>query len=147
MFQHSEPALLLAVKPSQRLKLMIILIHVLALAASMANDLDIGFKLALITAISLKAWFTLKRLKNKPYSIKYTENLGWQISKDRDLVSIEILNSTVVTAFAIFLHYKDNSQPHFLGTRLKQTRLILNDALADEDYRHLIVKLKITHIK
>ena len=147
MSQPSEPALLFVIKPSHRLTLMIILIHTLALAASMVNDLDLTFKLGLITAISLKGWFTLKRLKNEHYTIKQTEALGWQISKDHNLVSIDILNSTVVTPFAIFLHYREHAQLGFETTRTKQTRLILNDALVNEDYRYLIVKLKITHIK
>ena len=147
MPQQSEPALLLAIKPSQRLRWLVILIHGLALAASLDNDLDLIFKLELLTVICLQGWLTLKRLKNEHYSLKHTEALGWQLSKDHDLVSIEILNSTVVTAFALFLHYKERSQPHAQSSQAKQTRLLLNDALADEDYRRLIVKLKITHIK
>jgi len=144
MPQHTETALLLAIKPSQHLIALVIIIHVLALGASIANDLDLAFKLGLIAVIGLHAWLTIKRLKNEAYTIKYTEALGWQLSKDPDLVSIEILNSTVVTPFAIFLHYKESSQPSFRITRTKQTRLILNDALTDEDYRCLVVKLKIT---
>ena len=107
MPQHTEASLLLAIKPSHHLKALIIIIHVLALGASIANDLDLAFKLGLITVISLQGWLTIKRLKNEAYTIKYTEALGWQLSKDQDLVSIEILNSTVVTTFAIFLHYKE----------------------------------------
>jgi toxin CptA len=147
MHKPSEATLLFVIKPSHRLKLMIILIHALALAASMANDLDLTFKLGLITAICIKGWFTLKRLKNEHYTLKYSESLGWQISKDPNLVSIEILNSTVITTSAIFLHYKERSEPRFQLSPAKQTRLILNDALANEDYKHLLVKLKITHIK
>ncbi len=147
MLQHSEPALLLAIKPSQRLKLMIILIHALALAASVANDSGLLFKLGLVIIICLHSYLTVKRLKDDYYTIKYTEALGWQISKDHDLVSIEILSSTVVTTFALFLHYKESPQLHPRTTPPKQARLILNDALSNEDFRHLIVKLKITHIK
>jgi len=32
-------------------------------------------------------------------------------------------------------------------TQEKHSHLILNDTLSDEDFRRLIVKLKITHIK
>ncbi len=147
MPQHTEPSLLLAIKPSHHLKALVIIIHVLALGASIANDLDLAFKLGLITIIGLQAWLTIKRLKNEAYTIKYTEALGWQLSKDQDLVSIEILNSTVITTFAIFLHYKERSPSNFRSPGAKQTRLILNDALSDDDYRCLLVKLKITHIK
>jgi hypothetical protein len=147
MPQHTEASLLLAIKPSHHLKALIIITHALALGASIANDLDLAFKLGLITVISLQGWLTIKRLKNEAYTIKYTEALGWQLSKDQDLVSIEILNSTIVTTFAIFLHYKERSPSNFKTPRAKRTRLILNDALSDEDYRCLLVKLKITHIK
>jgi toxin CptA len=145
MPQHTEASLLLAIKPSHHLKALIIITHALALGASIANDLDLAFKLGLITVISLQGWLTIKRLKNEAYTIKYTEALGWQLSKDQDLVSIEILNSTIVTTFAIFLHYKERSPSNFKTPRAKRTRLILNDALSDEDYRCLLVKLKITH--
>jgi toxin CptA len=147
MFQHSEPPLLLIIKPSLSLTVLVILIHALALVASMANDLNLTFKLGLISCICLQGWLTVKHLKNEPYTIQYTETLGWQISKGHELVSIKILNSTVVTTFAIFLHYKENSQPQCSMSPAKQTCLILNDALAEEDYRRLIVKLKITYIK
>ena len=147
MPQQSEPALLIAIKPSHRLRAILILIHTLAFAASMANDLGLIFKLGLITLICLQGWLAVKRLENEQYTLKYTESLGWQLSKDHDLVSIEILDSTVLTPFAIFLHYREHAQPRFRTTRSKQTRLILSDALANEDYRHLFVKLKITHIK
>jgi len=138
---------MLVINPSYRFKVLVILIHALALAASMANDLSLTFKLGLISCIFLQGWLTVKHLKNEPYTIQYTETLGWQISKGHELVSIKILNSTVVTTFAIFLHYKESSKPQFSMSRSKQTRLILNDALAEEDYRRLIVKLKITYIK
>jgi len=147
MPQQPESTLLLVINTSNRLRAIVILIHVLALGASIANDLALIFKLGLITAICLQGWLTVKHLKKENYTIKYSEALGWQLSKDYDLVSIEILNSTVVTPFAIFLHYKVSSQPDFLIKRTKQTRLILNDMLPDGDYRHLLVKLKITHIK
>jgi len=147
MHQQPEPTLFLVINTSNRLIATVILIHALALGASVANDLALIFKLGLITAICLQGWLTVKHIKNEHYTIKYTEAFGWQLSKDYDLVSIEILNSTVVTAFAIFLHYKVSSQPHTPIKRIKQTRLILNDMLPDGDYRRLLVKLKITHIK
>jgi hypothetical protein len=147
MPQQPEPALLLAIKPSHRLRAILILIHALAFTASMTNDLGLIFKLGLITIICLQGWLAVKRLKNEQYTLKYTESLGWQLLKDHDLVSIEILDSTVLTPFVIFLHYRERLQLGFRTTRAKQTRLILSDALANQDYRHLIVKLKITHRK
>jgi len=147
MLQHPEPALLLVIKPSLHLRTLVLLIHALAIGASLANDLSLVFKSALIIGTCLQGWITLKHLQHNQFTIKYTDSIGWQISNEHDLVAIEILNSTVITPFAIFLHYKKNSLSSIKITRRKHSRLILDDALADEDFRRLIVKLKITHIK
>ena len=147
MPQHPEPSLLLRIKPSQQLKALVLLIHALALGASLANDLSLVFKSILIIGTCLQGWITLKHSKNNQLTIKYTDTIGWQISKDHDLAAIEILNSTVVTPFAIFLHYKKSCLLSIKTTQEKHSHLILNDTLSDEDFRRLIVKLKITHIK
>ncbi len=108
--------------------------HVLALGSSISNALPIEVKLALSTGICLHLWFSIKRLTSKPYIIKHTEEFGWEISDGNDFESIQILNSTVTTVFAIFLHFNKNAH--------KQSLLILNDALTEDDYRRLIVRLK-----
>ena len=46
-----------------------------------------------------------------------------------------------------FLHFKYRSQAQSMKFAHKKTLLVLSDALADEDYRCLIVKLKTTAIK
>lgn len=131
-----DPSLLLALKPSRRLKHLIVFMHVLALAACAANSLPIAVKLGLSAAICMHLWFTVKRLKSEHHSIKHTEALGWEVSSgSNDFESVRILNSTVITTFAIFLHIRSQNAG-------KQAMLILNDALSEDDYRRLIVKLK-----
>jgi len=131
-----EPSLLLAFKPSERLKQLLIFMHVLALGACAANSLPIVVKLGLATAICMNFWFGVKHLKNEHHGIKHTEALGWEASSNsNDFESIQILDSTVITIFAIFLHIKSQNAG-------KQAILILNDALNEDDYRRLIVKLK-----
>lgn len=134
MPKKHEPSLLVELKPSQRLKQLLIIMHMLALASSIANALPIIVKLALLTGIYMHLQFIIKRLKNEPYKIKHTEAWGWEVSSGDDFKSIQILNSTVITLFAIFLHF--NNHEH------KQSVLIVNDALNEDDYRRLIVKLK-----
>lgn len=108
--------------------------HALALGSSIANALPIAVKLTLLTGICLHLRFMIKRLKGGPYKIKHTEALGWEVSDGNDFKSIQVLNSTVITIFAIFLHFTDNAR--------KQSVLIVNDALSEDDYRRLIVRLK-----
>jgi len=108
--------------------------HVLALGSSIANALPLAIRLSLSAGICLHLWFSMKRLTRKTYSIKHTEAFGWEIADGNDFESIQILNSTVITTFAIFLHFNKNTH--------KQSLLILNDALTEDDYRRLIVRLK-----
>ncbi len=133
--KHELP-LLLELKPSKQLKWLLVVMHVLALGSSIANALPIPIKLALLTGICLHLWFVINRLENQQHKIKQSEALGWEISDGNDFEPIQILNSTVITVFAIFLHFNKNAH--------KQAVLIANDALSEDDYRRLIVRLKTT---
>ena len=134
MPKKHEPSLLLELKPSQRLKRLLVVIHTLALGSSIANTLPLAVKSALLVGICIHLYFAVKRLKSGQYNIKHTETSGWEISDGNDFKSVQILNSTVITVFAIFLHFNHNTH--------KQSLLILNDALTEDDYRRLIVRLK-----
>ncbi len=147
MPKEYNTTLLLALKPSRRLKKMVVFIHVLALVASVANALGFTVKIGLCALIGLHCWLTVRRLNTENYTIKHTEALGWELSKGGGFTSIEILKSTVITIFSLFLHFKYRSQSPSIKLADKKTLLILSDALAEEDYRCLIVKLKTTAIK
>ena len=107
--------------------------HILALAASIANALPVAAKLPLSAGICLHFYFAVRALKNTQVKIKHTAASGWEISDANDFKSVQILNSTVITLFAIFLHFSGNG---------KQSVLIVSDALSADDYRRLIVRLK-----
>ncbi len=134
MPRKHEPSLLVELKSSKRLKWLLIVMHALALGSSIANTLPMTVKLALLTGICMHLRFVISRLKNEQYKIKHTEALGWEVSNGNDFKSIQILNSTVVTLYAIFLHFNKNAH--------KQSVLIVNDALSEDNYRRLIVRLK-----
>lgn len=134
MSKKLDPSLLLELKPSKQLKRLLVVMHALALGSSIANALPVAVKLALLTGICMHLRFMIKRIKTGQYKIKHTEALGWKISGGGDFESIQILNSTVITVFAIFLHFNKNAR--------KQSLLIANDALSEDDYRRLIVRLK-----
>ena len=147
MPKEHKAALLLALKPSKRLKKMLILVHALALAASMANALALSIKAGLFALIGLHCWWTVRRINAEHYTIRHTEALDWELSEGYGFASIEILKSTVVTTQTLFLHYKHRSQVQSRKPGHKKSLLVLNDALADEDNRCLIVKLKTAAIK
>jgi toxin CptA len=129
-----ETLLLAELKPSKRLKQLLIIIHVLTLASTLANALPVAVKLAILTGICLNFLFVINNLKGERYTIKHTEALGWEIADGNGFESIQVLNSTVITVFAIFLHFNKNAH--------KQSVLIMNDALSEDDYRRLVVRLK-----
>lgn len=134
MPKKHEPPLSVELQPSRRLKQVLVTMHLLALASSIANALPVIVKLALVIGIGLHLYFVLARLKSDQYVIKHSETSGWEIASDNDFKPIQILNSTVITLFAIFLHFNKNAH--------KQSVLIVNDALNEDDYRRLIVRLK-----
>jgi hypothetical protein len=120
-------------KPSKKIRHLLIVIHVLALGAGIANTLPFVLKLGIAALIGLNFRLNFHRLKIERRKIKYTEKLGWEISDGDDFETVEILKSSVITATFIFLQMQD-----------KPTVLIASDALSEDDYRQLIVKLKIT---
>ena len=147
MAYKSESGLLLTIKPSRRLNKTVVFIHTLALGAGMANALAFAVKIGLVILICGHCWLTVRRLNAEHYILKHTDASGWQLSEGNDFTSIEVLKSTVMTTRALFLHFKYATQIQSWAVSHKKTRLILNDALTDEDYRRLIVKLKTTAIK
>ena len=147
MSDKYQTALLLTLKPSRRLKKLVIFIHTIALGAGMANALAFAIKISLFALIGIHCWLTVRRLNAERHTIKYTEALGWEISEGCDFASVEVLKSTVITTQALFLHFKHNSQSQSWKPVHKKTLLVLSDALTEEDYRCFIVKLKTTAIK
>jgi toxin CptA len=147
MSHKSEFGLLLIIKPSKRLKKAIICVYLLALGAAMANALDVVVKISLCAMICAHGGLTARRLNAENHAIRHSEALGWEILEGRDFVPIEILKSTVMTTFALFLHFKHGSQASSWMPVRKKTWLVLNDALAENDYRRLIVELKTTALK
>jgi hypothetical protein len=130
--KHGAP-FVVELKPSKNLQRLIIVIHVIALSAGIVNSLPMVVKLTLAALIGLNFKINFPQSKIEQRKIRYTEKLGWEISEGGDFEVVEILKSTVVTTVFIFLQMHN-----------KPTILIANDALREDDYRQLIVKLKMT---
>jgi hypothetical protein len=157
-----EAPLLVKLKPSARLKRLTWIMHGLALMACLANTLPIIIKAALFTVIFLQLWYVMKRPRPELLAIGHTETRGWEISSGGSHIeAVRILPSTVITIAVIFLHYEvQNSVVDYIprnpgifkGRRIlkgssKKNLLVLSDALSEDDYRRLIVKLKTSTIK
>jgi hypothetical protein len=130
--KHCTP-FIAELKPSIKLQRLVIASHLIALAAGIANALPFTLKLCIATLIGLHFKMRFPSLKTERRNIRYTEKLGWEISEQGDFEAAVILKSTVISTFFIFLHIQN-----------KPSILIANDALNEDDYRQLIVKLKMT---
>lgn len=137
MSAKTETPLRLELKCSKHLINIMIFMCASALLASTMNSLPVTVKAVLFIAIVLYGSVELTRLRTQQYCLEHIET-GWRLAAGHEFAEIEILPSTVVSTVAIFLHYKTEKIP-------KQSLLIFSDALAKDDYRQLIVRLKITH--
>ncbi|MDP2903583.1 MAG: hypothetical protein Q8N96_10825 [Methylovulum sp.] len=152
MFKKKESPLCLNPKPSGRLKRIIVVVRMLALAACLSNALPITVKGFLFAMTYVCFAELVKRLKNGHYAIKYSDASGWEFSTCKGCFEdVRILPSTVVTKYALFLHIESRQKNPLNNTALKgtnkKTALILADTLSDDEYRCLIVKLITTAIK
>jgi xanthine/uracil/vitamin C permease (AzgA family) len=130
--KHGAP-FVAELKPSKKLQRLTIVIHVIALGASLVNALPLAVKLAIAAVIGLNFKANFPQLKNEQRKIRHTEKLGWEISEGSEFEAVILLPSTIVTTFLIFLHIEN-----------KPAILVANDALSTDDYRQLLVKLKMT---
>jgi predicted membrane protein len=135
-FKKYSP-LLLELNHSAYLLRLIAVIHALALVACVVNSLPFLIKGVMFVVIAIHYYFQAKQLNAKQYIIKHTETAGWELSTGGEFVAVAVLPSTVISTVAIFLHLKTES-------KARQNLVIASDALAENDYRRLIVHLKTT---
>ena len=90
-------------------------------------------KLAVAVLIMGDYWLNRSCRRNEDREIAYSEKTCWQIISHGQVKKVTILPSTVITTWLIFLH-----------TRELAPILIAKDSLGEDDFRRLIVKLKIT---
>ena len=147
MSQLPKPDLVFTVGFSRCLIKWVVFIHGLALVASVANPLQAWVKVGLLLSVSISAWLTVRRLLLQSDTIKYSEIFGWHIRVANKMAIIDILPSTVITNYALFLHFKTRTDTQSWLDRRTQTRLIFYDALSIDEFRCLIVKLKTSAIK
>lgn len=122
-----------SVGPSRYLKQALLAGHGLALTACLLSGLPWPGKLLLILALPVHLYFAVKDADRQSVLIRYLEGSGWQIDDE----PVTVLPSTVLTPFAIWLHFKP--QP-----ARRRAFLIVKDAMPEAEFRRLTVKLKIS---
>ena len=130
--KHGKP-FFAELKPSKTLRKLIIAVHLLALGASIANAFPIIVKCGALMLVALNFTMAYRPLLTESRKIKCSAKGNWEIAWENDFESVDILKSTVISPFCVFLHLKQ-----------KPAILIVHDALEKSDYRELVVKLKMT---
>lgn len=117
---------------------MLVITHGLAGFASLANGLPWLYKLAVFTFVGISFYSYLCRYYFQFQSYQISNNsVGWQLAVIADdFQTIQILPSSVITVWLIVLHFR-------LENGKFQSLVLLNDALESQDYRALVVALKI----
>ncbi|MDD5126321.1 protein YgfX [Methylovulum sp.] len=154
MLKKHNVSLHLTLKPSMRLKWLLGLVHLLALFACLSSFLPVISQFALTLMLAVHFRVTSARSKNNRHTINYSRASGWRIAKNDGVVAVEILPTTVITTYAVFLHVEIkgtdahiSSVAPFLRRKKRQSILIAADMLSDDDYRRLVVTLKTAAIK
>ncbi len=125
-----------ALKPSRIFQRLNLCLHLIAFSACLANALSIQLKLLISVLVIVSFIGTRRTLNSESRIIKLTDKSGWGLISQNSNDAIEILGSSVITTFAIFLHLKN-----------KVPLVIFHDAMNEEAFRQLIVKLKISYRK
>lgn len=137
MLKKYEIPHLFEIKPSRCLVYWLLLIHLLAIVGIALSGLALVLQLIFGVLVALSLTFYL-RYTNTQATFKHSV-LGWeQLTSEDDFCAIEILPTTFISTRFITLHFRaKNGQ--------KNTRFICYDSLATDDYRRLLVALKINN--
>jgi hypothetical protein len=105
----------------------------------LANGLAIELKLLLIATVGIHFSLIYPRFQQQIVTIKHQESSGWAI----DDVAVRVLASTTLCQFVVFLNFINQSKPR----SRPQSVLVFCDALNEDDFRQLVVRLKISFIQ
>lgn len=123
-------------RPSRLLGRLIVSAHFLAVSACGLSSLPVALKASLMAVIGLHLGWQVWIDGQRPPDIVYGERRGWEL----DGQPIEVLASTVVSQYMVFLHYR-----YTLGNGARQrSAVMVFDAFDEEGYRGFVAQLKTT---
>lgn len=138
MIQNLPLSQSFAIKPSKQHEKLLNVLHVLAILACAVSGMEVVFKTALIGSILVLKVMANGSRQSGIYQLRFTDFSGWEMAFEHNHYNrVTISESTVVTAFAIFLHCNMQNQT-------SKTLLIANDSLSKNDFRRLIVRLRLS---
>lgn len=139
MSKKSATAQLFSVNKSRLLIRWLIFTHTLAAFAGLANGLPWVYKIIAVLLVLCSLFIYLRRYhyQFQPYQLKYNEDASWSVAfRNNEFQTVQLLPTSVITAWLIVLHFR-------LQSGKFQSLVIFNDALNSQNYRSLIVTLKI----
>lgn len=137
MPKTTEPASHFVIGRSRLMTLIIDSLHTLSISACWLNALLFIHSLMLSLLVTLSWIFHHKACKADSTYLRYTASHGWAISfENEDYLPIEIKPTTVTGRLLTVLHFKFEKRSNIL--------VIFKDAMTANNYRRLIVLLKIS---
>lgn len=137
MPKNMEIAAQFAIGSSTLLSLAIDSMHVLAVSACWLNELPIFYKFTFFILAAASWIFQRKACKANKLYLRYTPTNGWAISFDgTGYLDVKINPTTVVGMMVTILHFNLDSRG--------KTIVVVKDAMIEDEYRKLIVLLKIS---
>ena len=116
-------------------------LHAAALLAVWLNPLSVWLKLLISLCVLMSLWLTYKTQTNIPeiagLQLKPDDTWVLHLSKGGD-VETSLSGSSIANPWFVLLYFKADSQQYSL--------LMPRDSLAKEDYRKLLVALKVVRI-
>ncbi|MFM8342061.1 MAG: protein YgfX [Methylomonas sp.] len=137
MAKNAAPTLNLLIKSSSYQLILVKTLHFIIFAACWLNNLPLLMKIALSAMVITSRIYQYKQPQPDFY-LRYSDKNQWSAAfNNQPFQPINILSTTVITQWLVILHFE--IQQHSL------TRLIFRDTLSSNDYRCLMVELKINH--
>jgi hypothetical protein len=133
-----EPTLSFRMKRSQIHDRLLTILHLLGLLACWLNNLPVGWRLGL-SALLILLWARYYRgVRMATFYLSYTANQSWSVSFDGDnYLPAKIEATTVITTLVALIHLS-------IDGKTAQSLIVFKDTLPVDDYRRLIVKLKLS---
>ena len=139
---------LFSLQPSKNALRGAMCLYALAALATLLTPLSSSTQGFVLLWLGLEFWRTRKQLRREQVALRYIQGASWQVLQVNRPAAVEILQSSVITPVAVFLHYKPRTQARtwreYSALGRCSCLFISADSLSIADYRRLIVLLKIT---
>jgi len=114
--------------------------HLSALAGCWLNALPLGYRLGL-TGLVCSSWIVAILAENRPAIVlRYSRQRGWSLKQGRgDFHPIRLRQTSVVSRVLVAVHWRGDNDS-------RDTLLVFPDMLQPDQFRRLLVCLKITEI-